>query len=320
MRLRHIYLSLVALAAASCNIDGVFEESVPEGDEFRRPVKSSSKAQCTKVFEYRPAPGQFINELNLGGFDGSETTEAAAIAYAERRMKEVDYVSLGGFGGYIVVGFDHSIDNDGDYNIAILGNAFETNSEPGIVYVMRDENGNGLPDDTWYELRGSEYGKAGTLYGYSVTYFRPEGDRKPVKWRDSLGEEGEIDFIRLHNQTSYYPAWIAEDSYTLTGIRLEANTYQSEDGTWVRPPYGWGYADNFSSVDRLDGDDNYDASPAANHFRISDAVTADGRAANLPFIDFVKVQSAVNGKSGALGEYSTEVVGVSDFNMTKKRP
>ena len=313
---------LAAATLAACNRDDVIERTVDDDDLFRRPVTETSSERATVVFEYTPAPGQFINETRLGGFDGTETTPEAAAAYALRRMNEGEYVSLGGFGGYIVVGFDHSIANDGDYNIAIDGNAFDTASEAGVVWVMRDENGDGLPNDTWYELKGSEYGKSGTQQGYSVTYFRPEADKQPVKWIDSEGEEGEIDRMKLHNQPSYYPAWIKEDSYTLTGTRLASRNYQEikEDGTlgnWVSPPYDWGYADNFSPIDRLTDDDNYEAAATTNHFKISNAVTADGRAANLKFIDFVKVQTAVNAKNGALGECSTEVIGIRNFNMTK---
>lgn len=94
-------------------------------------------------------------------------------------MMRNTYVSLGGFGGYIVVGFDHSIDASGGYDLAIVGNSFEGSSEPGIVWVMQDENGDGLPNDTWYELKGSETGKAETLQDYAVTYYRP---RAP-EWR-----------------------------------------------------------------------------------------------------------------------------------------
>ncbi|MBP3482900.1 MAG: hypothetical protein J6K28_05875 [Alistipes sp.] len=316
-----VIIAAVALSAA-CNRDEEIDRPIEDGEQFRRPTTETSRAQAATVFEYTPAPGQFINETRLGGFDGSETTPEAAAAYALRRMSEGEYVSLGGFGGYIVVGFDHSIDNDGDYNISVEGNSMETSSEPGVVWVMRDENGDGLPNDTWYELKGSEYGKEGTLQEYSVTYFRPEADKQPVKWCDNLGNEGEIDWLKLHNQPSYYPAWIEADSYTLTGTRLEPRNYQEvrEDGTlgnWISPPYDWGYADNFSPIDRLTDDDNYEASAMANHFKISNAVTADGKAANLKFIDFVKVQTAVNTKSGALGECSTEVIRISDFNMTK---
>lgn len=42
------------------------------------------------------------------------------------------------------------------------------------MWVMQDENGDGLPNDTWYEVKGSEYGKAETDQDYAVTYYRPE--------------------------------------------------------------------------------------------------------------------------------------------------
>ena len=38
---------------------------------------------------------------------------------------------------------------------------------------MQDVNGDGLPNDEWYELKGSEYGKPETIQDYAVTYFRP---------------------------------------------------------------------------------------------------------------------------------------------------
>ena len=79
-----------------------------ENDRYRAPTPSSSP-RSTKVFEWVPAPGQFIGETVVGGMTGNETTLEAANAWAERRLENSYYVSLGGFGGYIIVGFDHSI-------------------------------------------------------------------------------------------------------------------------------------------------------------------------------------------------------------------
>ena len=56
------------------------------------------------------APGQFVNEHYTAA------DPEAACAYADGRMREAAYVSLGAFGGCLVVGFDHSIENDGGYN------------------------------------------------------------------------------------------------------------------------------------------------------------------------------------------------------------
>ena len=305
-----------------------FVVTVYEAGVYYRARSGASNANWNKVYEYTPAPGQFINELKTGGFDGTQTTPEAAIAYAEKRMSEVDrdgnpypnWVSLGGFGGYIVVGFDHSIDNSGDYDLGVLGNSFSGSSEPGIVWVMQDENGNGLPDDTWYELAGSETDKAETIRNYEVTYYRPSGASMPVQWTDNRGNSGEVDYLsQFHRQEYYYPLWIEADSYTLRGTCLAPRNYDaSGNGSyWVNAEYDWGYADNFSPVDREGEGDNSNATANTNHFKISNAIDIDGEPISLDFIDFVKVQCGVNAKSGWLGEISTEVFGFYDYNMKK---
>ena len=313
---KYIYFaSAIALLTTACNTDDVITEELE--DHYRAKTEASVAVQ-TKVFEYTPAPGQFINETKTGGFDGTQTTPEAAIEYATKRMKDGTWVSLGGFGGYIVVGFDHSIDNTGGYDFGILGNSFKGSSEPGIIWVMQDKNGNGLPDETWYELAGSETGKPETIQNYAVTYYRPTEPQQPVKWTDSEGNSGEIDYLKAyHRQDYYYPLWIKEDSYTLTGTCLKARNYdQSGKGTyWVNEEYDWGYADNFSPIDRLTDEDNANAAANANHFKISDAIDKNGKPANLKYIDFIKVQVGVNTKSGWLGEVSTEVFGFFDYSM-----
>lgn len=237
---------------------------------------------------------------------------------------ENTWVSLGGWGGYIVVGFDHSIDNSssgykGGYNFSITGNAFKGSSEPGIVYVMQDTNGNTLPDDEWYELKGSEYGKEETVQDYAVTYYRPTYSGADVQWKDNQGVKGKIDYLKqYHDQPSYYPAWIGTDSYTLYGPCLKSRTYdQSGNGSyWVNGEYDWGYADNFGN-DRLSEDDNAAAGAMKVYFKISNAVDKNGQPANLKYIDFIRVQTGVNAKAGWLGENSTEVFGFTDENINQ---
>ena len=292
-----------------------FVVTVYAENAYYRAKNSSSSANWNNVYEYTPAPGQFINELKTGGFDGSQTTMESAIAYAEGRLNSANWVSLGGFGGYIVVGFDHSIDNSGGYDLGVIGNAFDGSSEPGVIWVMQDENGNGLPDDTWYELAGSESDKSETIRNYAVTYYRPAGAGMPVQWTDNMGNRGEIDYLsQFHTQDYYYPLWIEKDSYTLVGTRLEARNYdKSGNGSyWVQPSYDWGYADNFSPSD-------FKSSDKANLFKISNAVDFEGKKVNLTHIDFVKVQCAVNAKSGWLGELSTEVCGFYDCSLKNNK-
>ena len=287
----------------------------PAAGRYYRAKFAASNADWNKVYAFLAAPGQFVNE----GY--TATTMDEACAYAESRMTKNTYVSLGGFGGYIVVGFDHSIDNSGSYDFAVAGNSFDNSSEPGIVWVMQDENGDGLPNDTWYELKGSETGKPETIQDYAVTYYRPRGVGMEVQWTDNRGNSGSVDYLSsFHTQDSYYPAWVGADSYTLRGTCLKPKNYdQSGSGTyWVLPAYDWGYADNFSPIDRLTDDPNATAGVNANHFRISDAITFDGKPADLKYIDFVKVQTGLNAKSGWLGEVSTEVFGVYDYSIKKK--
>jgi hypothetical protein len=278
----------------------------------KRAFAAGNSIYSNKVYEFVPAPGQFVNETNTAGFNGERTHESAC-AYAQKRLDNEKYVSLGGWGGYIVVGFDHSIENKGGYDFSIKGNAFDSSNEPGIVWVMQDVNGDGLPNDEWYELKGSEYGKPETIQDYAVTYFRP-GLNMDTPWQDNKGNTGAIDRLgNYHPQEFYYPLWIEADSYTLYGTCLKARTEQSPTtGMWSNNPFGWGYADNIG--DDMPDKNNPGAAAIGNFFKISDAVNIDGTSANLTHIDFIKVQTGVNVKAGWLGENSTEVFKFCDEN------
>ena len=292
---RVLFIGLFAAITSSCIID----------DDYSTPSTNS-----LKVYEYTPAPGQFINNLEAScGFDGTQTLPESAVAYAQNRLDNNRYVSLGAFGGYIVVGFDHKVTNYPQHDFEILCNAFDGSSEPGVVWVMQDENNNGLPDDTWYELAGSETGKEGTIQNYAVTYFRPTDAKSAVHWSDNLGNSGEISYLvgGKHSGDTYFPQWIEGESYTLTGTRLQARNYNNGN-TWVNPCYDWGYADNQSLED-------FSAKGKSNRFDISNAIDAKGESVNLGHINFVKVQCAVNAVSGSLGEISTEVCGIYDYKL-----
>ncbi len=292
---------------ASIEVCHTFTIEVIESGKYRRERTATSTSVFSHVVEYMPAPGQFIGDLKTGGFTGEELTAEDAANYAEQRLRQNNWVSLGAFGGYIVVAFDHSIENISGPDLAITGNSFDGSSEPGVVWVMQDENGNGLADDTWYELAGSETGEATTIQEYEVTYYRPTSNGMPVGWSDNRGGSGTIDYLAsFHNQPSYYPTWITAESYTLRGTRLEARNYdRSGNGSmWVQPAYDWGYADNASERDCAD---------AVNSLDIDNAIDILGRPTKLEYIDFVKVQSAVQSKSGWIGELSTEVCNIAEI-------
>ena len=287
------------------------------GEEETLMKNTTGQRHWNRVYEYLPAPGQFVNETKVGGFTG-ESTFAQAIDYAEKRLaaniadkNKNSYLSLGGFGGYIIVGFDHSVRNLGGYDFSAVRSKSDGSSEPGIVWVMQDTNGNGIPDDEWYELKGSEYGKPETAQEYAVSYYRPAGSGMDVQWSDNLGNTGRIDHLAsFHPQAHYYPLWMEAVSYTLYGSRLQHRTTQKPNGEWINGDFDWGYADNMGSDTFAEGDD-----AAKTYFKISNAVNLDGSPAELKYIDFVKVQSGVNMKAGWLGELSTEVFGFEDENL-----
>jgi len=263
----------------------------------------SGSRYISKVFDYVPAPGQFINEDSAGTMAG-----------ARQLAGNKDHVvSLGAYGGYIVFGFDHSIVNSTGYDIAIYGNAINTGvyewSEPGIVLVSRDTNGNGLPDDTWYELAGSIYDSTAIIKKYSITYYNPKAIAD-VPWKDNQGHTGAVLSNISHNHP-YYPSFAAnQDSITFTGTLLP-NTYSLKEGTGIYQnlAFSWGYSDSWSLKD--DYPDNY-----YNSFDISQAVDENGNKVTLPAIDFVKVYTGQNNPGNSmLGEISTEVRGAADLHI-----
>lgn len=300
-----ILLTTLIMAGTSCNRHDVIESGTDSGGA--RPAFGGCSAAATRVYDYTPAPGQFINDVAMGEL--ADMNEAANFAF--ERLEAGQFVSLGAFGGYLVVGFDHSIINTGGYDFAIRGNNFDGSNEPGIVWVMQDSNGNGRPDDMWFQLAGSETGRPTATENYTVTYYRPDGPQQPTRWTDNLGNEGTIQYNRFHSQDYYYPAWIKADSYTVSGTRLHARSELDDaTGYWRNDAYDYGYVDN-SGTDMLDGDPY---KPTVG-FRISNAIDARGDMVDLKYIDFVKVQSAVMASNPILGEVSTEVVAITDLSI-----
>ena len=168
----------------------------------------------SKVYEYCPAPGQFINKMPR--YEEGDTYETI-LQKAEESISGTNdiMISLGGYGGYVTFGFDHTVINiPGEKDFRIWGNAFYEllnpdqrggSAEPGIVMVSYDTNCNGLPDDEWYELAGSEYYKAETRHNYTITYRRPDPDRIPEE--DDSGFLDDINYIPGATPTAHRATW-----------------------------------------------------------------------------------------------------------------
>ena len=128
------------------------------------------------------------------------------------------------------------------------------------------------------------------------------------RWTYNLGSIGTVNINGFHGPESYYPNGITSSNYTLRGTCLGLrNIFDPASGFWNNQEYGWGYADNYGT-DYISGE---------TRLNLDNAIYPDGTPIKLQYIDFVKVQTAVNGKSGALGEISTEVVCFRDMNITE---
>jgi hypothetical protein len=266
----------------------------PEGT-YRR--TGGAKAVATTAYDFIPAPGQFI--------DYQSGTPASALQTLQNSVTNGGVLYIGAYGGYWILGFDHSVENKPNAaDLQVTGNAFAGWCEPGVVWVMQDENGNGQPDDTWYEIAGSETGKTATKQRLAMTYYKPRAARSNVLWSDNIGRTGSVDWLGAHQQQYYYPMFIAEEYYTLTGTCL-GSTAGITGGLETSACYEWGYVDNISSNNKR----------PSNQFWIEDAIHADGSPANLQYIDFVKVHTATTGKGAAVGEISTEPGMPTDLNF-----
>lgn len=301
--LKNLLAGTYKVQVTATNESGVFKRTIIViVDAPLRPVTATSSKYISQIIDFLPAPGQFVNEVNI-----SSPTAAQKLIGSTSNL-----VSLGGYGGYIVFGFDHSIANRTGYDLAIYGNPLAPPSEwsePGIVMVSQDVNGNGKADDPWYELAGSEYNDPTTIKNYSVTYYNP-GDYKNVPWKDNKGNTGAVEINAFHKH-NFYPLFAPnQDSITFTGTVMR-NTFGQMTGSsiYINGGFPWGYIDNWSSGD------NY-AQNRYNSFDISWAVDAKGNKVALKSIDFVKVYTGQNSKGNTLlGEISTEVKGAVDLNM-----
>ena len=313
----------------------------------------------THVYEYRPAPGQFINTLPIarvgepedsvlsrchasicGRIDTITQTYHGEIITTIDTVWAQSMISLGGYGGYVIVGFDHPVVNMHGYDFEILGNAFVSeqvssggSSEPGIVMVGVDVDGDGVPSDgdKWYELAGSEYNHPQTQHDYTITYYRPDegkprtpslvdphlNDTTYIRWTSNDVNPDSVSGYMSRNTSQnqpYWPLWLQdEETMTFSGTKLRCNAVDlgGNDGNsyYVLYFYDWGYVDNLPNYSEL--------MPEALHnpgFKIDWAVDEQGRHVNLTHIDFIKVYNAMNQYCGWTGETSTEVAGGIDYH------
>ncbi|MCW3464478.1 hypothetical protein [Chitinophaga nivalis] len=348
--LYRLSVSNAATALFTAVNKGTYHLKVSAGDlvdtlliTVRQPDRAPSP-YIAKVFDYLPAPGQFVNELPQY-VEGDTYETMVAKAGKDLIGADANTITLGGWGGYVVMGFDHTIVNvSGRRDFRIHGNAFGANAnprpnapfggscEPGIIMVAYDKNKNGKPDeDEWYEIKGSGnftaenepwYSAAvqrkndtRTIRNYEMSYHRPKteaasapaghiGISDYILWTDNQGGQGYKIKNTYHSQ-SYYPAWMKDNKLTYKGIRLASNGIE-ESG---QGSYFVLYAFRYGYVD------NYPNAHDNSGIDIDWAIDKNGNKVNLPGIDFIKVYNGIDQENGWLGEASTEVSRGEDLHL-----
>ncbi len=232
-----------------------------------------------EVVSYTPAPGQFVNTITSCYKDGYSYEDVLSEALS--RLEQGSPITLGGWGGRIVVRFDEPIVRTEGAELHIVGNAFSGSAEPGIVCVSSD-------GETWYELTGSA---AELAHNYSITY----KNGTPITWTDSEAKSGTVETNEYHTQ-SYFPLWLDAEELHFEGKRLpDVGIYNESTKRWTFTPFDWGYVDNLSEAD------------GGADFDLDNAVDANGNAASVDNIRYVAIYTAVMQVCGSLGEVSTEV-------------
>lgn len=257
----------------------------------------------TQVFEYVYGPGQHAVY--------AEPADTAFITGDP--SKEIEWLYLGGFGGYVIAGFDHDVQNLASYDLAVFP-LKGSSPEPAIVYVMSDNNKDGLPNETWYELKGNQFDNS--KRNYWLRYFKAKNETSNITWKDAEGNTGEL---KPGYGANYSTGWwwksTSGDSITFHGTRLP-DSYVDMDTTaaqsWVVPAglFTFGYAENIAG-------DDFDATLVCNKLDISNAVDATGNAVNLSSIRFIKIQSSVFQIAGWTNEVSPEIKGAADLHLLK---
>lgn len=271
-----------------------------------------------RVVEYSPAPGQLVTDPDynaparaLGAPEGGGTINGAATGV----------VTLGGFGGTLVLAFDETVEDDPrnylGLDAIIFGNAFwqcfdgciasipnRRWGEAGVIEIALDTNENGLADDVWYVIPGSSLSDPPASALRDGAYELPDEFAPPPPFfliNDLSAGEAHAGYADLS------PTLLLGDYTGALGAPGE-NTIDDEEDDPLVDPGAFYTAPDDPAIVGIDP-----ASCGGDAFDIAWAVDpVTGAPANLPGFDFIRIRTAVDASLGPLGEISTEIDAVSD--------
>ncbi|MFW5769639.1 MAG: hypothetical protein ACOCYA_06250, partial [Spirochaetota bacterium] len=283
--------------------------------------------------DYVQAPGQFANNETYRIEGNKHKLLGPPSGGGSYSADNSSVVSLGMAGGSVTVRFDPPIadhpDNIGGYDFIVFGNAYWPNGspervwqEPGTVWVMKDENGNGDPDDTWYLIPGSHLDAESVPepVEYSLddaglpppadkkAEWWPEGAESPLAFPDVYLLDDEVYPVSGASETCYgyadsTPTLLLGDFSGADGGGNDNSLDDPEDYPEIDPVYFYTVPDSHETpgIDAGSG--------GGNAVKLEWAVDpADFSPAELDEISWIRVVSG-SLSTGSLGDYSCEVDG-----------
>ncbi|MBN2041854.1 MAG: hypothetical protein JW864_17595 [Spirochaetes bacterium] len=201
------------------------------------PPAGGSTGATTGVFAFCPAPGQFVNENIPSGGWGTIYTDSDTDAVKDMTDNiNGTGVSLGYFGGYLVIDYGPYAESGGvvtsgignldnhQYGVdfVLCGNPLSTFAEPGCVQVSN----NGYE---WYDIAGSLYYTSATTKGYCLRYENPyASDDDPS---NSYGEQGQYFYDVYYTGSESYRV-LANPFHRHSFYPLYCNYFTVQDATF----------------------------------------------------------------------------------------
>jgi hypothetical protein len=291
-----------------------------------------SRPFASIVFDYSPAPGQFVNHP---AFNDPTKALGPPVGLGTIDGNDHDVVTLGGFGGSITLGFERTIwDDPANFlglDAIVFGNAFWVDNNPNRrwaeaaqIEISRDVNGNGEPDDPWYLIPGSHI-------------LDPAAQYASQTWDDDTRDDAFPPANGAWIPPGSSGSWLTS-AYLLPPAVFNVVVLPNPNGPSATIEGVFGYADLSPTavLGDLDGDnladdetlspDRFYAAPddplavgitpgsgGGDAFDIAWAIDPlTNQPADLEAFDFIRLTTAVNFVAGLVGEKSAEIDAVAD--------
>lgn len=286
---------------------------------------------ASAVVEYAPAPGQFVNHTD---FNDPQDALGPPTGAGTGAPSNSSVVTLGGFGGFIVLGFDHLVEDDprNPYGMdaIVYGNAFWVGGNPQrhwaecvTIEISLDSNGNQAADDPWYLIPGSHIidpmesylqmawddDTADTQFPPSLSSWIPDG--MAGEWSSDGFELSAALFgatvVVNPSSSSALEGIFGYGDYSPTLLLGDMDGDNVVDDASMTPTQFYTWPDDPMAVGVTRGAGGGDA------FDIAWAIDAD---TNLPVelqgFHFIRLTTAVSAVSPTFGEKSGEIDAVAD--------